>query len=127
MILKGEVKGRRCVATGGGGGRLQFSVREVFNWGVTLEDRLISASPSITRGQETPGVTWSTPRSHGQPRNLTTRPPIMSPPPFHEDVTTSTHLGALLSAPPVTRSLMGLFVHTLTRKTVILHSSLEQR
>lgn len=55
-------------AAGGGGGRLQFSVREVFNWRVTLEDRLISASPSITRGQETPGVTWPTPRSHRIPR-----------------------------------------------------------
>lgn len=86
---------------------LQFSVREVFNRRVTLDDRLISASPSITRAQVTPGVTWPTPRSHRVPRpaeEFNHHAAIMSPPPLRGDVTTSTHLAPLLSVPPVTCS-----------------------
>lgn len=96
VIIKGEVRGRRCVAAVGGGGRLQFSVWEVFNWRVTLEDRLISASPSITRGQETPGVTWPTPRSHRIPR------PAEG---FNHHAAIMSHLAVLLSAPPCSHTI----------------------
>lgn len=71
-----------CVC-GWGGAALPFSWREVFNWRVTLGGRLVSSSPSITRGQEMPEVMLLLPyppptETH---RQLCRAPPLTSPPP----------------------------------------------
>lgn len=127
VIIKGEVKGRRrrrCIA-GGGGAAVQLW--ELFNWRVTLGARLVSSSPSITRGQEMPEVMLPAPHSLRIPRPAPAfnRHASITPPPpsplirmFWPPLTWPTVICS-----PVTRRLMGLFVHRLTRKTVKGHCS----